>query len=74
VVDPTVAGDSIAGAMIGYMASKNSTSLSAIKRAVVYGNVLGSFAVEKYGLDGLMGLTKKDISKRVKQYERMIRF
>ncbi|QUC64661.1 sugar kinase [Nitrosopumilus sp. K4] len=74
VVDPTGAGDSFAGAMIGYLASKNSTSLSEIKKAVVYGNVLGSFAVEKYGLDGLLNLKKNDITKRVKLYEKMIRF
>ena len=74
VVDPTGAGDSFAGAMIGYLASKNSTSFSTIKKAVVYGNVLGSFAVEKYGLDGLLQLKNQDIQKRVKQYERMIRF
>lgn len=74
VVDPTGAGDSFAGAMIGYLASKNSTNLSSIKKAVVYGNVLGSFAVEKYGLDGLLKVKKSDIAKRVKQYEKMIRF
>ena len=74
VVDPTGAGDSFAGAMIGYLASKKSTSLSEIKKAVVYGNVLGSFAVEKYGLDGLLQLKKSDITKRVKLYEKMIRF
>lgn len=74
VVDPTGAGDSFAGAMIGYLASKNSTNLSSIKKAVVYGNVLGSFAVEKYGLDGLLKVKKSDIVKRVKQYEKMIRF
>ena len=74
VVDPTGAGDSFAGAMIGYLASKNSTTLSSIKKAVVYGNVLGSFAVEKYGLDGLLQVKKMDISKRIKQYEKMIRF
>ncbi|HET6517157.1 MAG TPA: PfkB family carbohydrate kinase [Nitrosopumilaceae archaeon] len=74
VVDPTGAGDSFAGAMIGYLASKNSTSFSAIKRAVVYGNVLGSFSVEKYGLNGLLQLKNRDIQKRVKMYERMIRF
>jgi len=74
VVDPTGAGDSFAGAMIGYLASKNSTSFSSIKKAVVYGNVLGSFAVEKYGLDGLLQVKKTDISKRIKQYEKMIRF
>ena len=74
VVDPTGAGDTFAGAMIGYLASKNSTSFSAIKKAVVYGNVLGSFAVEKYGLAGLLKLKNKDIQKRIKTYERMIRF
>ena len=74
LVDPTGAGDSFAGAMIGYLASKKSTSLSSIKKAVIYGNVLGSFAVEKYGLDGLLQLKKSDIEKRIKLYERMIRF
>ena len=74
VVDPTGAGDSFAGAMIGYLASKNTTSLSAIKKAVVYGNVMGSFAVERYGLDGLLKVKKPDIAKRIKAYEKMIRF
>ncbi len=74
IVDPTGAGDSFAGAMIGYLASKNSTSLSEIKKSVVYGNVLGSFAVEKYGLDGLLSTNKAKIQKRIKQYESMIDF
>lgn len=74
VVDPTGAGDSFAGAMIGYLASKNSTGLSSIKKSVVYGNVMGSFAVEKYGLAGLLQLKKSDITKRIKSYEQMIRF
>lgn len=74
VVDPTGAGDSFAGALIGYLASKKSTSLSEMKRAVVYGNVMGSFAVERYGLDGLVKIKKGDIGKRVKTYEKMIRF
>jgi sugar/nucleoside kinase (ribokinase family) len=74
VVDPTGAGDSFAGAMIGYLSSKNSTSLPHIKKAVIYGNVLGSFAVEKYGINGLIEIKKNDISKRIKIYEKMIRF
>ena len=74
VVDPTGAGDSFAGAMIGYLASKNSTSFSAIKKAVVFGNVLGSFAVDKYGVDGLIQLKNKNIKKPIKKYEKMIRF
>jgi sugar/nucleoside kinase (ribokinase family) len=74
IVDPTGAGDSFAGAMIGYLASKNNTSFSEIKKAVVYGNVLGSFAVERYGLDGLLGLTKPKIESRVSKYQKMINF
>ena len=74
IVDPTGAGDSFAGAMIGYLASKNKVNLSTIKKAAIYGNVLGSFAVEKYGLDGLLNIKKSDISKRIKQYEKMVRF
>ena len=74
IVDPTGAGDSFAGAMIGYLACKNSTSLSEIKKAVVYGNVLGSFAVERYGVDGLLTLSKSKIENRVKQYQNMINF
>ena len=74
VVDPTGAGDSFAGAMIGYLASKKSVKISDIKKAVVYGNVLGSFAVERYGLDGLLKIKKGDIEKRLKSYEKMIQF
>jgi len=72
ILDPTGAGDSFAGAMIGYLASMNNTVLSTIKKAVVYGNVVGSFAVERYGLDGLLTLTKSKIEKRIKLYEKMI--
>ena len=74
IVDPTGAGDSFAGAMIGYLAREKKINLSTIKKATIYGNVLGSFAVEKYGLDGLLHLKKSDITKRIKQYEKMVRF
>ena len=74
VVDPTGAGDSFAGAMIGNLAAKNKTSFSEIKKSVIYGNVMGSFAVEKYGLAGLTSLKKSDITKRVRQYEKMVSF
>ena len=74
IVDPTGAGDSFAGAMIGYLASKNSTSLSEIKKAVIYGNVMGSFAVEKYGLAGLTSTNKSKIQTRIKKYQSMIDF
>ena len=74
VLDPTGAGDSFAGAMIGYLASKKKTSISEIKKSIVFGNVMGSFAVERYGLEGILRLKKSDINKRVKQYEKMVSF
>ena len=74
VLDPTGAGDSFAGAMIGYLASKKKTSISEIKKSIIFGNVMGSFAVERYGLEGLLQLKKSDINRRVKQYEKMVSF
>jgi len=74
IVDPTGAGDSFAGGMIGYMASKNSTKISTIREAAVYGNIMGSFVVEKYGIDGLFKLKKSQIQKRFNQYKEMVRF
>jgi len=74
VVDPTGAGDSFAGAMMGYLASKNKTDLATIKKSVIYGNVMGSFAVEGYGPEVLLRIKKSDIKKRITQYEKMARF
>ena len=74
IVDPTGAGDSFAGGMIGYIASKNSTKISTVREAAVYGNIMGSFAVEEYGIDGLSELKKSQIQKRFNQYKKMVRF
>ncbi|ABK78056.1 sugar kinases, ribokinase family [Cenarchaeum symbiosum A] len=74
VVDPTGAGDSFAGAMIGKLAAGGSASLSSVKKAVVQGNVMGSFAVEGYGLSRLLRLKKRDIAARMRAYEKMARF
>ena len=74
VVDPTGAGDSFAGAMMGYLTSKKKTDLASIKRSVAFGNVLGSFAVEGYGIERLLQIKKSDIQKRMSQYEKMICF
>ncbi|MDE1763109.1 MAG: sugar kinase, partial [Thaumarchaeota archaeon] len=74
IVDPTGAGDSFAGGMIGYLASKNSTKISSIKEATIHGNVMGSFAVEKYGIDGLVRLNRSHIQNRFRHYKKMIQF
>ena len=74
IVDPTGAGDSFAGAIMGYLASKNKTDLTTIKKSMIYGNVMGSFAVEGYGPEVLLRIKKSDIKKRITQYEKMTCF
>jgi sugar/nucleoside kinase (ribokinase family) len=74
IVDPTGAGDSFAGGMIGYLSSKNSTKMSIIREAAAYGNIMGSFAVEKYGVNGITGLKRISIKKRFDRYKKMVHF
>lgn len=72
VEDPTGAGDSFAGAVMGYLDSAGSVGTDELRRACMYGNVLGSFAVGRRGLGGLINLTRADIEERVGAYRRMI--
>jgi sugar/nucleoside kinase (ribokinase family) len=71
IVDPTGAGDSFAGGFMGYMAAHDETDKKNFKSAVIYGNVMGSFAVEDFGLSGLIGKTVKDIQERFKLYKKL---
>ena len=72
LIDPTGAGDSFAGAMMGYLDSVNNTSSTNLRQACVYGNVLGSFAVSDIGTAGLVNLDRKAVEKRTRQYTKMI--
>lgn len=71
VVDPTGAGDSFAGAMMGYLASRGSVSLPRLREAAVRGAVMGSFAVQGYGLAGLLRADRRSVSARLKKYARL---
>jgi len=64
VVDPTGAGDSFAGGFMGYIASQGAVSREVLKRALFYGGVLGSFAVERFGTERLQSLTREEIDAR----------
>lgn len=75
VHDTTGAGDTFGGGFTGYLASlKNWDSLQAIKRAMMIGNVMASFTIESFSVDRLSSLTKRDISKRLKEYTSMLKF
>ena len=64
VKDPTGAGDSFAGGFMGYIASQEQINREVIKRALFYGGVMGSFAVERFGTERLQSLTRDEIDAR----------
>jgi sugar/nucleoside kinase (ribokinase family) len=64
VQDPTGAGDSFAGGFMGYVASQKELNREVLKRALFYGGVMGSFAVERFGTERLQSLTRDQIEER----------
>lgn len=74
VRDPTGAGDAFAGGFMGYLASAGRIHDLALRRAMVYGSVLGSFTVEGFGLDRLRRLTRREIRERARRFWRLTRF
>jgi sugar/nucleoside kinase (ribokinase family) len=64
VTDPTGAGDSFAGGFMGYIASQDTLNREVFKRAMFYGGVMGSFAVEAFGTERLQKLTREEIEAR----------
>ncbi|HEV2462447.1 MAG TPA: PfkB family carbohydrate kinase [Acidobacteriaceae bacterium] len=64
VVDPTGAGDSFAGGFFGYVASQKDLTPAVFKKAMFYGGVMGSFAVERFGTGRLQDLDPTEIEKR----------
>ena len=74
VVDPTGAGDSFAGGMMGYLASQGNFEPRTLKEAMAYGTVVASFNVEDFSLDRLQRIERPDIDRRLEQYKRMLSF
>jgi sugar/nucleoside kinase (ribokinase family) len=64
VKDPTGAGDSFGGGFMGYIASQGEINREVLKRALFYGGVMGSFAVERFGTERLQTLTREEIDAR----------
>jgi sugar/nucleoside kinase (ribokinase family) len=72
--DPTGAGDSFAGGFMGYLAGCGNKSDASLRRAMVYGSVLGSFTVEKFGLDRLRHLKRSEIHARARHFSKLTQF
>jgi sugar/nucleoside kinase (ribokinase family) len=74
VFDPTGAGDSFAGGFMGYVASRRSEEPAVMRRAIVLGSVLASFAVEQFSLDRLRSLTSGEIRARYAEARQLAHF
>jgi sugar/nucleoside kinase (ribokinase family) len=74
VFDPTGAGDSFAGGFIGYLARGGDLGTESLRRAVVCGSAMGSFAVERFSITRLLEITSRDIWARVEEFHRLVAF
>ena len=68
VVDPTGAGDTFAGGLMGYLAATDDTSFDNLKRAVIYGSAMASFVVEDFGTRRMQTLDRAQIDQRVHRF------
>jgi sugar/nucleoside kinase (ribokinase family) len=74
VRDPTGAGDSFAGGFMGYLAYAGNFDPKTIRTAMIMGSVMGSFAVEKFSVDGLRELSAQRVQQRFDELAELVRF
>lgn len=74
VHDPTGAGDSFAGGFMGYLAAAGRVNDRTLRNAMVYGSVLGSFAVERFGVERLTNLKRPEIHRRARRFSQLTAF
>ena len=74
VLDPTGAGDSFAGGMMGYLAWADRVDATTLRQAMICGSVMASFNVEDFSLDRLLRLTRREVRERFRQFQALTRF
>lgn len=74
IFDPTGAGDAFAGGFLGYLARAGSAEPDHLRRAMIYGSAMGSFAVERFGLDRFRDLTAREVHDRVCRFRELTAF
>ena len=74
VFDPTGAGDTFAGGFMGYLASQGEVTESTLRRAMIYGSVMASFNVEKFGTERVDALEYDEINLRFRDFKKMTHF
>ena len=74
VFDPTGAGDSFAGGFLGHLARSGEVTPATLRRAMVFGSALGSFACERFSVERLIDLGSGDVVERVEEFRRLTAF
>jgi len=74
VKDPTGAGDSFAGALMGHLAQNHKTDFDSLKAAIAYGTVVASFSIADFSLEGLTSIKKADIDSRFETLRKVTQF
>jgi len=76
IYDPTGAGDSFAGGFMGYLAGceADPSDHAALRRAVIYGSVMGSYCCEQFGVKRLASLTRQDVDTRYREFQEFTHF
>jgi len=74
VFDPTGAGDTFAGGLMGYLASQEKLDTAALRRAMIFGSVMASFNVEEFGTERVQRLTHEEINQRFRDFKRFTHF
>ena len=74
VFDPTGAGDTFAGGMLGYLAKADDLSFDTMKRAIIYGSALASFCVDKFGTARLKALMPSQIEQRLQEFSALVSY
>jgi sugar/nucleoside kinase (ribokinase family) len=74
VFDPTGAGDAFAGGFMGYLSRRDSLAPDDLRRAMIYGSVMGSYAVEDFSIDRFRTLDRADVADRVDEFREMTAF
>lgn len=74
VIDPTGAGDSFAGAMMGYLAAGDRTDALALRQAIAYGTVTASIGLEGFSLDRFVKCSRAEIEARMKEFQDLVQF
>ena len=74
IYDPTGAGDTFAGGLIGYLSKACAIDEPSIRKGIIYGSILASFAVEDFSVNRLLEISIGDIRSRYKHFKKLTKF